>query len=170
MGLLQFLFFKSSQDSCGGVWFGGSVFLNLQWREVGELFSRMSVNGRVSGSNGRLSQKLKSSWKGNESMHVSNSSRTCRKKLFLFWVFCVVVALWSVWFIIFSFNSSKHLIKETACEKSEQTLLQRYNVSRKQFHALASLFSGSDQVTCTFCFFFISFQFYWLAWLFNFVR
>nr|XP_027187942.1 histidine kinase 2 isoform X3 [Cicer arietinum] len=105
----------------------------------------MSVNGRVSGSNGRLSQKLKSSWKGNESMHVSNSSRTCRKKLFLFWVFCVVVALWSVWFIIFSFNSSKHLIKETACEKSEQTLLQRYNVSRKQFHALASLFSGSDQ-------------------------
>ena len=36
--------------------------------------------------------------------------------------------------------------------KRERALLQRYNVSRKQIHALASLFSGSDQVNYTFPF------------------
>lgn len=100
------------------------------------------MNGRVSGSNGRLSQKIKSR-KGNESsLHESNSTWTCLWKQFLFWVF---VAIGSVWFIFSSFNY-KPLTNEAACEKSTQNLLQRYNVSRKQLHALASLFSGSDQV------------------------
>lgn len=104
------------------------------------------MNGRVSASNGRLSQKIKSR-KGNESsFHVSNSTWTCLWKPFLFWVFGVFVAIGSVWFIFNSFNY-KPLTNEAACEKSTQTLLQRYNVSRKQLHALASLFSGSDQVT-----------------------
>lgn len=107
----------------------------------------MIVNGRVSGSNGRCSSPKIKSWKGNESLHVSNSSSTCRRKLFLFlfWVFGAVVAIGSVWFMFSTFNF-KHLIKERACEKSTQTLLQRYNVSRKQLHVLASLFSGSDQI------------------------
>ncbi|CAI8587123.1 unnamed protein product [Vicia faba] len=104
----------------------------------------MSVNGRVSGSNGRLSQKIKSR-KGNESLHVSNSTWTCLWKHFLCWVFGVFVAIGSVWFIFSSFNY-KPLTYEAACEKSTQTLLQRYNVSTKQLHALASLFSGSDQI------------------------
>jgi len=106
------------------------------------------VNGRVSGSNGRCSSPKIKSWKGNESLHVSNSSTTCRRKLFLllFWVFGAVVAIGSVRFMFSTFNF-KHFIKEAACEKSTQTLLQRYNVSRKQLHVLASLFSGSDQVT-----------------------
>jgi hypothetical protein len=153
LGLLQFLLFKSFEDSCYSVWLFS--FLNVlpkKWLFIEEKlvnFLRMSVNGRVSGSNGRLSSSKIKSWKGNESWHVSNSSTTCRWKLFLFWVFGVVVSIGSVWFIFSSFNI-KNLSKESACEKSTQTLLQRYNVSRKQLHALASLFSGSDQVTFTF--------------------
>lgn len=114
----------------------------------------MSVNRRLSGPHGRLAPSMKS-WKVNEPLHGSNSHshRTCRRKPLLLWVFgVVVVALGSVWFAL-SFNS-KHLTKEAACEESEQALLQRYNVSRKQLNALASLFSGSDQVTCIFCHYF----------------
>lgn len=95
----------------------------------------MSVNRRLSGSNGRLAPNIKPK-------HVSNSPRTCwSMKPLLLWVFGVVVLV-SVWFIF-----GNHLTQETACEKSSLTLLQRYNVTRKQLHALASLFTESDQVT-----------------------
>ncbi|XP_061361128.1 histidine kinase 2 [Gastrolobium bilobum] len=103
----------------------------------------MSVNRRLSGSNGRLPPSMKS-WKANEPLHESNSSKTCRRKPLLLWVFGFV-AIGSVWFIL-SFNSN-----EAACEDRERILLQRYNVSRKQLHALASLFSGSDQILSSNC-------------------
>ncbi|KAJ1415561.1 Signal transduction response regulator, receiver domain [Sesbania bispinosa] len=102
----------------------------------------MSVNRRLCGSNGRLPPSLKS-WKANEPLHGSNSPRTCRRKPLLLWIFGVF-AIGSVWFIL-SLNSTK-LMKEAACEESARALLQRYNVSRKQLHALVSLFSGSDQI------------------------
>ncbi|KAI4308487.1 hypothetical protein L6164_031560 [Bauhinia variegata] len=47
-----------------------------------------------------------------------------------------------------SFNNESLVRKEKvwdACEERARILLQRYNVSRKRFRALASLFSGSDQ-------------------------
>ncbi|CAK8539007.1 unnamed protein product [Lathyrus sativus] len=100
----------------------------------------MSVNGRVSASNGRLSQKIKSRKENESSLRVSNSTWTCLWKQFLFWVFGAFVAIGTVWFILYS------LTNEAACEKSTQRLLQRYNVSREQLHALASLFPESDQI------------------------
>ncbi|KAG4964236.1 hypothetical protein JHK84_038862 [Glycine max] len=105
----------------------------------------MSVNRRLPASNGRLLSNMKS-WKLNEPLNGSNSPRTCRRKPLLLWFFGFV-AIGSVWFIL-SFNS-KYLVSkenEAICEERERALLQRYNVSRKQIHALASLFSGSDQI------------------------
>lgn len=104
------------------------------------------MNRRLSGSNGRLPPSMKS-WKANEPLHGSNSHWTWRRKSLLLWIFGVVVAIGSVLFIL-NF-SSMHLKKEAVCEERAQALLQRYNVSRKQLHALASLISGSDQVTCS---------------------
>ncbi|XP_057440900.1 histidine kinase 2 [Lotus japonicus] len=103
----------------------------------------MSVNRRLSGSNGRLPPSMKS-WKANEPLHGSNSHWTWRRKSLLLWIFGVVVAIGSVLFIL-NF-SSMHLKKEAVREERAQALLQRYNVSRKQLHALASLISGSDQI------------------------
>lgn len=118
------------------------------------------MNRRLSGSNGRLQPSMKS-WKANEPLHGSNSVRTCRRKPFLLWI-CGFVAIGSVWFLL-SFNSKCLMSKEKeeACEERTRILLHRYNVSRKQLPALASLFSGSDQVICTFCHSFI-FLGFWL--------
>ena len=109
------------------------------------------MNRRLPASNGRLLSNMKS-WKLNEPLNGSNSPRTCRRKPLLLWFFGFV-AIGSVWFIL-SFNSKYLMSKENEaiCEERERILLQRYNVSRKQIHALASLLSGSDQVNYTFNF------------------
>eukprot|EP00256_Glycine_max_P058314 XP_014626422.1 histidine kinase 2 isoform X2 [Glycine max] len=106
----------------------------------------MSVNRRLPASNGRLLSNMKS-WKLNEPLHGSNCPRACRRKPLLLWFFGFV-AIGTVWFIL-SFNSKYLMSKENEaiCEERERILLQRYNVSRKQIHALASLLSGSDQNT-----------------------
>ncbi|KAL1307221.1 histidine kinase 2 isoform X2 [Arachis hypogaea] len=107
----------------------------------------MSVNKRISGSNGRLQPSMKS-WKVNEPLNGSNSPhRTTwrRKPLLLLIVFGVIIASFG---FFLSFKNSEYLMskeKEAACEESSRILLQRYNISRKQLHALASLLSGSDQ-------------------------
>ncbi|KAG5064835.1 hypothetical protein JHK85_006018 [Glycine max] len=107
--------------------------------------ARMSVNRRLPASNGRLLSNMKS-WKLNEPLHGSNCPRACRRKPLLLWFFGFV-AIGTVWFIL-SFNSKYLMSKENEaiCEERERILLQRYNVSRKQIHALASLLSGSDQI------------------------
>ncbi|KAL2316575.1 hypothetical protein Fmac_030451 [Flemingia macrophylla] len=107
--------------------------------------TRMSVNRRLSASNGRLPSNMKS-WKVNETLHGFNSPRTCRRKSLLLWFFGFV-AIVSVWFIL-SF-STKYLASkenEVICEERARVLLQRYNVSSKEIHALVSLFYGSDQI------------------------
>jgi len=108
----------------------------------------MSVNRKPPASNGRLQSNMKS-WKVNEPLHGSSSPRTCRRKPFLIWFFGFV-AMGSVWFIL-SFNTNYLVNKENEaiCEKRAGILLQRYNVSREQIYALASLFPGSDQVNYT---------------------
>ncbi|XP_068485856.1 histidine kinase 2 isoform X2 [Phaseolus vulgaris] len=105
----------------------------------------MSVNRKPPASNGRLPSNMKC-WKVNEPLHGSNSPRTCRRKPLLLWFFGFV-AIGSIWFIL-SFNSSYLVNKENEaiCEKRARILLHRYNVSREQIYALASLFPGSDQI------------------------
>ncbi|KAI4305667.1 hypothetical protein L6164_029019 [Bauhinia variegata] len=105
----------------------------------------MSVNGKLSGLNGRLPLSLKS-WKANEPLHGSKSLRKCRRKSLFWWAFGFI-AIISVCFF-FSFNNESLARKEKvwdACEERGRSLLQRQNVSRKRFHALASLLYGSDQ-------------------------
>lgn len=113
----------------------------------------MPVNRKLSVSNGRMPPNSKSG-KLYEALHESNSSlRRCkRKKLFLLWIFLGVLAVGSVWFFIGFQNESLTMMRKqkrwSHCEERARILLQRYNVSKKQLHALVSLFSVSDQVLC----------------------
>ncbi|CAL0315939.1 unnamed protein product [Lupinus luteus] len=104
----------------------------------------MSLSRRLSSSNGKLQQSMKF-LKGNEPLHRSNSDRTCKRKPLLLLIFGLV-AIGSVWLLL-SFNTKCLMSKENgaACGERARTLLHRYNVSKKQLHALASLFSGSEQ-------------------------
>ncbi|OIW16430.1 hypothetical protein TanjilG_19146 [Lupinus angustifolius] len=87
------------------------------------------------------------SLKANEPLHGSNSGRTCRRKPLLLLIFGLA-AIGGVWFLL-SFNSKCLMGKENeaGCEERDRILLDHYNVSKKQLHALASLFSGSDKIS-----------------------
>ena len=109
---------------------------------------RMSLNCKLSGLYGRLStcSKLK---KATEPFHGPNSVRKWRRKL-LFFCLLVFVALGSIGFFLSS-NDVTLWGKDNApnsCEEKAQILLQHFNVSKNQLHALTSLFSESDQVLC----------------------
>ncbi|KAI9080905.1 hypothetical protein K1719_037066 [Acacia pycnantha] len=110
----------------------------------------MSVNRKLTGSNGRMPLNSKSG-KSNEASNESNSSlRKCKKKKpFFVWGFLGVVALGIVWFFISSHSDSFMLRKEkrlSDCEERARILLQRHNISKKQLHAFVSFFSVSDQI------------------------
>ncbi|KAK7258364.1 hypothetical protein RIF29_23937 [Crotalaria pallida] len=116
----------------------------------------MSVNRRLSGLNGssRLQPSMKSC-KGNEPLHGSNSefnsnsARTCRRRKPMLLLIFGLVTIGGVWFLL-SFYSNclmSNKEREAACEERARILLHHYNVSKKQLHALASLFSGSDQIS-----------------------
>lgn len=112
---------------------------------------RMSLNCKLSGFNGRLStcSKLK---KATEPFHGPNSVRKWRRKL-LFFCLLVFVALGSIGFFLSS-NDVTLWGKDNApnsCEEKAQILLQHFNVSKNQLHALTSLFSESDQMTSLQC-------------------
>ena len=112
----------------------------------------MSVNRKLTGSNGRMSLNSKSG-KSNEASNESNSSlRKCKKKKpYFVWGFLGVVALGMVWFFISSHSDSFLLRKGKRlgdCEERARILLQRHNISKKQLHAFVSFFSVSDQVLC----------------------
>lgn len=108
---------------------------------------RMSLNCKFSGFNGRFPacSKLK---KAKEPLHGPNSVRKWRRKLLF--LLLIIVTLGSIWF--FSNLNGRTLRGEDktpdCCEGKAQILLQGFNVSKKQLHALASLFSESDQVLC----------------------
>ena len=72
------------------------------------------------------------------------------KKASVFLSFIVFVALGSIGLLL-SFNHGTLWGKEKApnsCEEKAQILLQRFNLSKNQLHALTSLLSESDQVLC----------------------
>ncbi|KAE9614677.1 putative histidine kinase response regulator and transcription factor RR-A-type family [Lupinus albus] len=105
----------------------------------------MSLNRRFYASNGRLQQQSMKSLKANEPLRGSNSARTCRRKPLLLLMF----GLAAIGGVLLSFNSKCLMGKENeaGCEERARILLDHYNVSKKQLHVLASLFSGSDQIS-----------------------
>nr|POF04978.1 histidine kinase 2 [Quercus suber] len=113
---------------------------------------RMSLNCKLSGLNGRLPNcsKLK---KAKEPLHGPNSVRKWRRELLFFFCLLVSVVLGSIGFLL-SFNHGTLWGKEKApnsCEEKAQILLQHFNLSKNQLHALTSLLSESDQMTSLQC-------------------
>lgn len=88
----------------------------------------------------------------NEALHESNSLKKCKRKKPLFF-FCVFLAAVGTVCFFMSFHSESLLMRKDNkrwddYEERARILLQRYNVSKKQLHALISFFSVSDQVIC----------------------
>ncbi|MBA0640280.1 hypothetical protein Goklo_023234 [Gossypium klotzschianum] len=112
---------------------------------------KMSMNGKFPASTCRLpaNSRLK---KAKEIMHRSNSFKKWNRYLIFLWL----LGFFSVGFIWFltSFNGvpSEGTAKiPPSCEDNARILLQHFNVSKNQLHALASFFYESDQVAFLEC-------------------
>ncbi|KAK9284454.1 hypothetical protein L1049_023627 [Liquidambar formosana] len=95
-----------------------------------------------------MSFKLK---KAKEPWHVSNFVRKWRRKLLLLWLLSGVIGF--IWFF-FGWSDGALRMKEKTpnlCEEKARILLEHFNVSKNQLHALASLFSESDQIRSLEC-------------------
>ncbi|KAG8642160.1 hypothetical protein MANES_12G061600v8 [Manihot esculenta] len=121
-------------------------FVKLQrWALV-----KMSMNSKPSGLNGTFKRK-----KQNDPLHGPNSAKKWRRKilfLLFLWFSCVLIMA-SIWFLL-SFENRALWKKDKnldTCEEKAQVLLQHFNVSKSQLHALVSLFSESDQITSPEC-------------------
>uniref|UniRef100_A0A5B7B4K1 histidine kinase n=1 Tax=Davidia involucrata TaxID=16924 RepID=A0A5B7B4K1_DAVIN len=128
------------------------VFLNLsrlflkicRWVLV-----KMSLNCKLSGSNGKLSANFKLK-KAKEPLHGSNCVWKWRRQLLLLWLLGVVIGF--IWFF-FGLNDGALWRKEIPdlSEDNARILLEHFNVSKDQLHDLVSIFSESDQVTSLKC-------------------
>jgi histidine kinase 2/3/4 (cytokinin receptor) len=110
---------------------------------------KMSINCKLSGSNGTSQESFKLR-KSKEVLHETNSARKWKRKFLLLWFLGVAVTIGSIW-LLFSFDSGALGRKGQSldsCEEGAQVLLRHFNVSKNQLHALGSLFSDSDQVLC----------------------
>ncbi|KAL7216421.1 hypothetical protein ACSBR1_028373 [Camellia fascicularis] len=110
---------------------------------------KMSLNCTLSGSNGKLSTNFKVK-KAKEPLHGSN----CVWKwngLFLF-VCLLGVIIGSIWFFS-GLNDGALRRREDSlvCQSKTRVLLEQFNISKDQLHALASLFSESDQIMSLKC-------------------
>ncbi|KAG4139115.1 hypothetical protein ERO13_D07G172100v2 [Gossypium hirsutum] len=112
---------------------------------------KMSMNGKFPASTCRLpaNSRLK---KAKEIMHRSNSFKKWNRYLIFLWL----LGFFSVGFIWFltSFNGVPSEGTEKippSCEDNARILLQHFNVSKNQLHALASFFYESDQVAFLEC-------------------
>ncbi|KAG8477948.1 hypothetical protein CXB51_027611 [Gossypium anomalum] len=111
----------------------------------------MSMNGKLSGSNCRLSANFRLK-KAKETMHGPNSFRKWKRNLLFLWLLGFV-STGIIWFLL-SFNTvALDSNKKTtdSCEEKARILLQHFNVSKNQFLALASFFYESDQIAFLEC-------------------
>ncbi|XVF21118.1 hypothetical protein REPUB_Repub12eG0062900 [Reevesia pubescens] len=112
---------------------------------------KMSMNGKLSGSNCRLSANFKLK-KAKETMHGPNSFRKWKRNLLFLWLLGFV-STGIIWFFL-SFNSvasERNEKSPESCEEKARILLQHFNVSKDQFHSLASFFYESDQIAFLEC-------------------
>ncbi|KAJ7964720.1 Histidine kinase [Quillaja saponaria] len=108
--------------------------------------TNMSLNCKLSGSNGRLPASFKSC-KAKEPLHGSSWLRKWRKRLIFLWILGVVT-IGSMW-VLLGFNHVTFIRKErtpNSCEEKTGILLQYQNVSMNKLHALTSLFADTDQM------------------------
>ncbi|XVF71767.1 hypothetical protein PTKIN_Ptkin12aG0065500 [Pterospermum kingtungense] len=111
----------------------------------------MSMNGKLSGSNCRLSVNFRLK-KAKDTMHGPNSFRKWKRNLLFLWLLGFV-STGIIWFFL-SFSSVALERNEKipdSCEEKARILLQHSNVSKNRFHALASFFYESDQITFLEC-------------------
>ncbi|KAG7984914.1 hypothetical protein I3843_04G184700 [Carya illinoinensis] len=110
----------------------------------------MSMSCELSGLTGRLPAcfKLKTA---TEPSHGPNSARQWRRK-FLF-LLLILVALGSICFLSRFHGRTSRVKNKTpnSCKGKAQILLQEFNISGNHLHALASLFSTSDQLISLHC-------------------
>ncbi|XP_065873395.1 histidine kinase 2 [Euphorbia lathyris] len=113
---------------------------------------KMSMNSKLSGSNGTSSASFKLK-KQKDPLHGPNSVRKWRRKL-LFLGLLGVLTMASILFL-FSFQDGGALGGKAktsdSCEEKARVLLQHFNVSKTQLHALVSTFYESDQITSIEC-------------------
>ncbi|CAM8896670.1 unnamed protein product [Rhodiola kirilowii] len=113
---------------------------------------KMSLNSKHSGSNGRSWGNLKFK-RAKEPLLVAKScSSKWAKIISVLWL--VGLAMVFVWF--FCCSDYKALIEEekqtpVICEEKAQFLLKYFNVTRKQLHALTSMFFETDQIKSLEC-------------------
>ncbi|KAK6918743.1 Signal transduction response regulator, receiver domain [Dillenia turbinata] len=105
---------------------------------------KMSWNCKPSGSNGGLTTNLKLK-KAVEAKSLSNSRRKWKRKLFNLWLLSLVIGfIWFLWGLSDGFG--RRSVKETnLSEEKAQILVGKFNLSKNQLHALASVFSQMDQ-------------------------
>ncbi|WCJ37409.1 histidine kinase 2 [Euphorbia peplus] len=111
----------------------------------------MSLNPKLSGSNGASSASFKLK-KQKDPLHESNSVSQWRRRLLCIWVLIVLIVA-SILFL-FSFQDGtlgRKVRTSDSCEEKAQVLLQYFNVSKTQLHALVSMFHESDQITSIEC-------------------
>lgn len=136
---------------------GAGVFVKLSGLFVRWIFLMMSMTCKFCGSNGVVpaSSKLNLT---KEAFHGPNCVKGCRKNL-PFLLFIGFVSFLSIWFLsrldTGAFWGNKKA--PDSCEKNAKIFLQHFNVSNNQLHALANLFSASDQVLLIFLQLHISF-------------
>ncbi|XVF81484.1 hypothetical protein PTKIN_Ptkin15bG0159000 [Pterospermum kingtungense] len=113
---------------------------------------KMSLNGKFSGSNCKLSANFRLK-KAKETMHGPNSFRKWKRILLFLWLLGFF-STGIIWFYL-RFNTSvaseRYEKIPDSCEEKARILLQHFNVSKNQLHALASFFYDSDQVTFLEC-------------------
>ncbi|XWS75863.1 hypothetical protein CRYUN_Cryun01aG0128500 [Craigia yunnanensis] len=133
---------------------GTGNFLKLS-RLLGEIHKcalvKMSMNGKLSGSNCRLSANFRLK-KAKETMHGPNSFRKWKRNLLFLWLLGFV-STGIIWFFLSlnSVASERNEKSPDSCEEKARIMLQHFNVSKNQFHALASFFYESDQITFLKC-------------------
>ncbi|KAJ0110617.1 hypothetical protein Patl1_01860 [Pistacia atlantica] len=130
---------------------GAGVFVKLSGLFVRWIFLMMSMTCKFGGSNGVVpaGSKLK---KTKEALHGLNCVKRWRKNL-LFLLLLGFVTILSIWFLSRLETGALWRNKKTpdSCEKKAKIFLQHFNVSNNQLHALANLFSASDQISSLEC-------------------
>ncbi|CAN4110173.1 unnamed protein product [Withania somnifera] len=111
---------------------------------------KMSLNCKLLGMNGSFSSSFKLK-KAKESLAGPNCGWRWQKKHLFLWLFFFGIGFF--WLVI-SLNGAVYCWKQEASEPNEDKsyfLLERFNVSKEQIQALATLFFENDQISFLQC-------------------